>query len=118
MSILHEPEIKSFWEACGPLDCCETLDDLTKDIMKNKNMIEPCRKWLSTCNRLKNINKNRDTLRLKHDAESDLGQWIPHSIFIFSAFLDGFELKPAGKRDGGEEWVFQTNVGKHIKPTI
>lgn len=110
MLILNESQIKHFWEACGPIDCCETLEDVTNDIIKNQCMIEPCLKWLSTCNRLNNLNKKNDTYSLKHDAELHLGQWVPHSVFIFAAFLDGFNLKPHGKR--GDVWVFQTNIGK------
>ncbi len=72
-------------------------------------MIVPCREWLADRNKLKNLKHSVDSYTIKHLAESDIGDWVPHSVFVLSAYLEGFELSKSKLR--GDVYVVSTNIG-------
>jgi hypothetical protein len=109
MESLYTQEIELLWEKCGQLDLFETLDDLKTDIAKFSNLIVPCRIWLTGRNKLKNIKHSADSHAIKHQAERDIGQWVPHSVFVLSAYLEGFELSKSKLR--GDVYAVYTNIG-------
>ena len=92
------------------------MDALKKDIIKFSNQIGPCRIWLSNRNKLKNIKNNPDSYVLKHEAENVVGDLLPHSVFVFSAFLEGFELSPSSLRGGVH--VVSTNIGARKRSKV
>lgn len=102
-------KIEELWKLCGPIDCFKTLDDLRKDIIKFSHMITPCLNWLSLRKKLKNMKSCPDSYSLKHEAENELKEWVPHSVFVFAAFLDGFNLSESRLRDN--VYVVSTNIG-------
>lgn len=104
--------IDELWELCGPVDCSLTLESLRNDITKFSDKIEPCRNWLINRKKLKNIKKSVDSYTLKHEVESNIDEWVPHSVFVFSALLEGFQLSPSSKRDYVH--VVYTNIGATI----
>jgi hypothetical protein len=98
------------WEECGKLDLFDNLDGFKNDIDKFSSLVEPCRKWLSTRNKLQNIKKSEDSYFLKHEVERETGiSWMPHSVFILSAYLEGFKLSNSYPR--GDVHVVSLNVG-------
>jgi hypothetical protein len=109
MDNIYTQEIKELWKQCGQVDMSETLDDLKRDIVKFSNMIAPCRVWLADRNQLKNLNHSVDSYTIKHLAESDIGELVPHSVFVLSAYLEGFELSKSKLR--GDVYVVSTNIG-------
>lgn len=115
MKISIEEKIEDLWELCGPVDLSTSVEALKEDIIKFQDMITPCRKWLSTRNKLKNIKRTPDSYSLKHEAESDVDGWVPHSVFVFSAFLEDFDLSRSSLR--GDVYVVSTNIGaaKRVK---
>ena len=105
-----EEKIEELWELCGRVDLSTSVEELKKDITKSSIMIAPCRNWLSTRNKLKNIKRTPDSYSLKHDAENDINKgWVPHSVFVFAAFLEGFDLSSSSLR--GDVYVVSTNIG-------
>ena len=110
-----EEQIDDLWELCGRIDLSASVDELKKDITKFSAMIAPCRNWLSNRNKLKNIKRTPDSYSLKHEAESGVDGWVPHSVFVFAAFLEGFDLSHSSLR--GDVYVVSTNIGaaKRIK---
>ena len=104
-----EEKIEELWELCGPVDLSGSVEDLKKDIIKFSNMVSPCRNWLSTRNKLKNIKHTPDSYSLKHEAENEVDGWVPHSVFVFSAFIEGFNLSRSKLR--GDVYVVSTNIG-------
>ncbi|MFL0989590.1 hypothetical protein [Vibrio parahaemolyticus] len=109
MDNLYTQEIEELWKQCGQIDLSETLDDLKRDVVKFSNMIVPCREWLADRNKLKNLKHSVDSYAIKHLAESDIGDWVPHSVFVLSAYLEGFELSKSKLR--GDVYVVSTNIG-------
>jgi hypothetical protein len=106
-------KVDELWELCSPIDCSKTVDHLKNDISKFSNMIGPCRDWISKRNKLKNINSSTDSYSLKHEVESELNTWVPHSIFVFAAFLEGVKLTQSSLR--GDIYVVLTNIGAKTK---
>jgi hypothetical protein len=106
---LIEEKIEALWELCGPVDLSTSKEALKKDITKFSNMVIPCRNWLSNRNKLKNVKSTSDSYSLKHEAESDVNVWVPHSVFVFSAFLEGFDLSHSSLRN--DVYVVFTNIG-------
>lgn len=109
MDTQFEEKIEELWEQCGRIDLSTSVEELKKDITKFSSMIAPCRNWLSTRNKLKNIKRIPDSYSLKHEAENDVGAWVPHSVFVFTAFLEGFNLSQSSLRD--DVYVVSTNIG-------
>ena len=105
----YTKEIEIIWQQCGRIDMSETIDELKSDIAKLSPLIVPCRAWLSKRKRLKNIKCVPDSYNLKHQAESDIGEWVPHSVFVLAAYLEGFELSKSKLR--GDVHVVSTNIG-------
>lgn len=106
-------KIDDLWELYGPIDGAETVDDLKRDISRFSNIIAPCRDWISKRNKLKNIKKTSDSLRLKCEVEGELNSWVPHSIFVFAAFLERVKMTRSFRR--GDVYVVSTNIGTLIK---
>ncbi|KHF13380.1 hypothetical protein PO80_18925 [Vibrio parahaemolyticus] len=109
MNNLYTQEIEALWEHCGQVDVSATLDDLKRDIVKFSHMIDPCRVWLADRNKLKNLQHSKDSYTLKHLAADDIGDWVPHSVFVLSAYLEGFKLSKSKLR--GDVYVVSTNIG-------
>lgn len=102
-------KVDDLWALCGPIDGSTTADHLKGDISKFSNMIDPCRAWISKRNKLKSIKQTTDSYSLKHEVESELNIWVPHSVFVFSAFLEGVKLSRSSLR--GDVYVVSTNIG-------
>ncbi|CED57978.1 putative uncharacterized protein (plasmid) [Aliivibrio wodanis] len=102
-------KVHELWDLCGPIDCSESVENLEKEIIKFFDMIEPCRNWLSKRNKLKNIKRTPDSYTLKHEVEFSVKKWVPHSVFIFSAYLEGFNLSRSSLRS--DIYVVATNIG-------
>jgi hypothetical protein len=100
---------KQLWLTCGKIDLANDVSELEKDITKFSQMINPCRQWLSERNKLANIKKHPNSYTLKEQAEFDIGEWVPHSVFILSAFLEGFKLSSSVQEAGA--YVVSTNIG-------
>jgi len=115
MDTILVTKINELWALCGSIDGCDSVESLEKDVIKFSHMIEPCRKWLLMRNKLKNIKKTPNSYNLKHKAEYELKEWIPHSVFVFSAFLEGFKLSRSSLK--GDVYVVGTNIGA-TKKTI
>ncbi|WP_415776350.1 hypothetical protein ACMYQ1_10215 [Shewanella oncorhynchi] len=105
-------KIDDLWELCGPIDGARTVDDLKMDISKSSNIIAPCRDWISKRNKLRNIKKTPDSYRLKTEVEGELNTWIPHSVFVFAAFLEG--VKMTRSYLSRDVYVVSTNIGTLI----
>lgn len=110
MNNVYEEDLKRLWSGYGPIDLFNDFESLATDIQKRAESIEPCRKLIASRNKLKSYN-NKNSYDLKSEFELILNiGWLPHSIFIFSAFLEGVKIKAVGKINGA--WVFETNIGK------
>nr|WP_282553729.1 MULTISPECIES: hypothetical protein [Providencia] len=110
MNNVYEEDLKRLWSGYGPIDLFNDFESLATDIQKRAELIEPCRKLIASRNKLKSYN-NKNSYDLKSEFELILNiGWLPHSIFIFSAFLEGIKIKAIGKINGA--WVFETNIGK------
>lgn len=98
------------WRECGKLDLFDNLDEFINEINKYSSLVEPCRNWLSSRNKLQNIKKSEDSNFLKHEVERETDiNWMPHSVFILSAYLEGFKLSSSFLRGGVH--VVSLNVG-------
>jgi hypothetical protein len=101
---------KMVWNECGKLDVFDNLDAFKSDIDKFSYLIEPCRNWLSTRNKLKNIKESENSMLLKSEVEQETAvSWMPHSVFILSAYLEGFKLSTSYLC--GDVYVVSLNVG-------
>lgn len=106
----YDKDLERLWNIYSPIDIFTDFESLVADIQRREELIEPCRKLIASRNKLKNYNKkNSYDLKSEFERILNLG-WLPHSIFVFSAFLEGVKIKAIGQINGA--WVFETNIGK------
>lgn len=105
-----EKKVREMWASLDApaVDLSCDAAHLIADIERNGEVLPEVRKWARVRKKRKTL-ATTNTYALKHDAERDLGCWVPHSVFVFALYLEGFTLNNFSFR--GEAVVFRTNLG-------
>ncbi len=106
-----EKKVIEMWGALGVprVDLSTTPEHLAADITRNGHTLDAVREWVKGHAHRKTLSHDC-TYVLKHEAERAVGQWVPHSVLIFAAWLEGHQLDHW--RVEGGAGVFQTTIGK------